>query len=317
LHIPQVVVDEIVNQYKEAAEEIMPSVKKLDRLIGADINNLAAAKLTSAVQDYGSWLTDRFTSDGCSIEPYPETSHRDIVARDLSRRKPFERSGKGYRDYLIWLTVLSILQRGESVAFVTANSADFGSQELHAHLLHDLEELGLQADQVLLLGSLGELQEKVIKPSNLDEVRQATLEEIRIQLESGDYHLALEAWLNDKSLDYVQDEYDARSLGLDYDDTCWVVSVQSVTDLEVQGVSDLSDHEMLIEFSAELELEVELTLRYGDYFSLSEDTEFSVTDWEDGSVTGSDTATVTATFALTYDVTTPGVSEAELVRIEA
>ena len=37
---------------------------------------------------------------------YADISHADIVTRDLKRRKPFQQNGKGYRDTLLWETIV-------------------------------------------------------------------------------------------------------------------------------------------------------------------------------------------------------------------
>jgi hypothetical protein len=67
----------------------------------------------------------------------PRVSHEEVVKRDLLRRKPFGESGKGYRDTLIWETVLAELRREQSqMALVSHNIKDFAGPDrmLHADL---------------------------------------------------------------------------------------------------------------------------------------------------------------------------------------
>ena len=58
----------------------------------------------------------------------PQVSHADLVERDLSSRKPFSPTGKGYRDALIWESVVELctdLTDADTLIFVTDNKSDF------------------------------------------------------------------------------------------------------------------------------------------------------------------------------------------------
>lgn len=74
-------------------------------------------------------LPDWLDTNGVTVLPMPDASHVEVVARDIDVRAPFARSGKGYRDTLIWLTLLAwvrdLPELVASVFFVTADSQDF------------------------------------------------------------------------------------------------------------------------------------------------------------------------------------------------
>ena len=57
----------------------------------------------------------------------PDVSHQTLLEADLGKRKPFDEHGKGYRDALIWHTLLEEAAKtpGQAVRFVTANTSDF------------------------------------------------------------------------------------------------------------------------------------------------------------------------------------------------
>jgi hypothetical protein len=71
----------------------------------------------------------------------PRFRYEAIVKRDLARRKPFQKSGKVYRDTLLWETIVrhGISKKGFT-AFVTENTRDFGGvdNQLHNELLKDV-----------------------------------------------------------------------------------------------------------------------------------------------------------------------------------
>lgn len=63
-----------------------------------------------------------------SLLPLPSVSHDALTRRELDGRKPFKDNGTGYRDALIWSTVLELCaaepEAGE-LLFVSANHTDF------------------------------------------------------------------------------------------------------------------------------------------------------------------------------------------------
>ena len=83
--------------------------------------------------EYEEWLPRRLVELGIEIEPVPAVEHMEIARRASAGRTPFTRNkdGKtkdGYRDTLIWLTVLAVAKAnpGEQVWLVSDNHTDFG-----------------------------------------------------------------------------------------------------------------------------------------------------------------------------------------------
>ena len=72
-----------------------------------------------------TWLAEA----DIAVLPIPAVTHEIVVARDLAAKPPFIRSGKGYRDTLLWLSFLDwakSLPAGDTpVYFVTGNTEDF------------------------------------------------------------------------------------------------------------------------------------------------------------------------------------------------
>lgn len=80
------------------------------------------------------------------IIDYEGISHSEIVSKALKLKKPFSLEKKGYRDTLIWLSLLKYIKtidyKGE-VAFITKNNSDFffkskNKVELHPDLVEDI-----------------------------------------------------------------------------------------------------------------------------------------------------------------------------------
>lgn len=151
--VPDVVIREAARHFGPAVHtQLAPSsrlVRMLNVLGVTDLPDLDA--ITEAIGEpaefYAAHLRRRLESHGAVVAPVPEVSQEQILARDLAGRKPFRsggkgQSGKGYRDTLIWETILELvrdLPEDEIIYFVTTNTDDFGKGK-DGGLADDLEE---------------------------------------------------------------------------------------------------------------------------------------------------------------------------------
>lgn len=194
VYVPALVLDEVVNRFKEdvaqAREELRRAEQKLAKLsamLKEPIN--AESDLRPLEDDYRVWLQNELEIRGFVILPYPTVSHAVVVARDLARQKPFKRNGSGYRDYLIWLTLLPLAVNApkSQVAFISSNSSDFGENgDLASDLAADLEHPA----EVVLYKSLRDFNDMNVVPhlETIDASRritenQQTIANIRVWLE--------------------------------------------------------------------------------------------------------------------------------------
>lgn len=151
--IPQVVVAEVESLYGRYLRSSSSRATHVPLGVEVDVD--------SQVSDYRAAFTKFITNHGL-ILPYPKVSHEDLVTRDLKRRKPFKENGSGYRDCLIWETVLSHLRNGSrNVALITGNHKDFGkAPSLHPDLQADMKD----PSRVQYFASLEEFNETVVRP---------------------------------------------------------------------------------------------------------------------------------------------------------
>jgi hypothetical protein len=149
--LPAVVLDEATNQHRERLEKLASDLSSLGahalRLAGfarSKVAELDDAAIVANVSRYREDLERWVKITGGRVLPYPAVIHADVVARDLQRRKPFSESGKGYRDALIWFSMLEYLRANEEpFALVTNNHRDFGQEpEFHPDMARDLDALG-------------------------------------------------------------------------------------------------------------------------------------------------------------------------------
>jgi rRNA-processing protein FCF1 len=95
-----------------------------------------AAMVTAIDQEsdgYEDYLLARLGELGIKIQPVPPADHMEIARRASAGRAPFTRNSQGkskdgYRDTLIWLTVLAVAHENteDNVWLVSDNHTDFG-----------------------------------------------------------------------------------------------------------------------------------------------------------------------------------------------
>jgi len=136
IHVSEVVIAETKRRFDEDLRNEGRSLSdKARNFINGRFGSVFEVDIHASVQSaqvaYPELLDGILHGNGVIIEDFPQVSHEEVVRRDLERKLPF-RSGKdkpssGYRDSLIWLTVLDIGSRykDDQIVFVTANSDDY------------------------------------------------------------------------------------------------------------------------------------------------------------------------------------------------
>lgn len=130
-------------------------------------------------QRYRKDLNQRLTELGASRPDYTKIKHKWLVSRAFGPRRPFRDDDRGYRDALIWHSVLhDIASTEHQTYFVSANTKDFGDSEgkLHGDLVADLKEAGLNG-RVTYMHDLHAFVDKVIKPALEKVPAPVTIEE--------------------------------------------------------------------------------------------------------------------------------------------
>ncbi|MFZ2855154.1 MAG: PIN domain-containing protein [Rhodocyclaceae bacterium] len=96
--------------------------------------------------DFRAVLTGRFKN--LRFVPFESVPHALLVSRAINATRPFRDSEKGYRDSLMWLSLLSFMKEKyagpEDLIFINANANDFFKAEPTGTTLHP----DLEADRV-------------------------------------------------------------------------------------------------------------------------------------------------------------------------
>jgi hypothetical protein len=267
LLLPEVVVDEAVNIFRErliaAQAAINKANRELSQLVDRTVSMANAVDLEQEVLKYRKLLLSRIAEAGGKTIPYPKIAHEKVVQRELQRRKPFKPNGSGYRDFLIWESVRAQALSGhERVAFATANTRDFASgQRLH----EDLSSEVLNPQRIELFTSLRDFNEKHILP------RLETVDQFDRKLQNasgGEPRVA--SWIQEHLLGILQDEEFGYMLVGVPAGRFWASEIASFDDMEVVSTKKLQSNELVCEVKVQASVEVSIDIDREDYDNYQE-----------------------------------------------
>lgn len=146
--VPEVVLRELVNKQREALVDAFDAHQKLMRIltqmcVEPPERLMRPANVGERGAAYSVFLINLMKPPLWLKLPMPQVSHDAVVTRELHRRKPFAPKGTGYRDYLIWLSLLEYAKANpDPIHFITGNTKDFAEgEQLHPDLLSDLKAI--------------------------------------------------------------------------------------------------------------------------------------------------------------------------------
>ena len=174
LYVPKLVIEEVVAEFERVFEEGTRGFRILSRRLRITLPaSVDALDKESESAQFRGRLVAQFDVPNCTILDYPETSHEELVRRATARERPFNEKGTGYRDALIWESVLELATDVDSEVVLLSNDNDFrgGGSGLHNDLVSQLDSRGLSRDRVILIRSLKNFMDTYVRPTPQQEVQ--------------------------------------------------------------------------------------------------------------------------------------------------
>lgn len=289
LVIPEVVVDEIVNQYR----------RDLEATYSTFIKGLSQIRKLTELKNKFNFETPDYIDDQCSafqtaylqrikelgiiILPYPKVAHKAMVAKDLKRIRPFREDSKGYRDALIWETVKENLIPSKrlfdecQIILLSENTKDFGDGgKLHGDLAAELEDIGFTWEVVELVSDvdaffkqridvefeeLTEIQEKLQKEYKYNRV------DLNATIEEALYNEYVVNGAFDSGYDPNGDDISLFPSAFENPD----IQDITVNEINVSAVKKLTDQTVLVQCNVESTATGDAYVYKGDYYLFDED----------------------------------------------
>lgn len=263
--VPDVVVDEVEanfgKRFDEALEESKNASLSLARLI--DVKpDIPDPDRSQEMERYSRRL--RLALKGLRVERlgYPSIPHPDLVKRQVNHQRPFQAKGTGYRDALIWHSLLDLLKDcREDCILVTKNSTDFSASKdspavIHSDLQKDLDAIGIKS-KVTISKDLDAFLDEHGKPTlkKLDELKNDLENRKPIDLwdELQSRFRQIHEEINRKATQLLRiRRHDFRRL----EEPIGISSMDEVPiELRIDDVLELTTHRVYLEFTGEYDAE--------------------------------------------------------------
>lgn len=313
--IPEVVMREVINKYKEKLTSISletdKALKSYSRLTGKIIkdNPISKKEVENEAKTFESYFRERVEELGIKVLPISTVPHDDVIARDLARRKPFTIEGKGYRDTLIWESILEILDHAKdlfeapTVIFVNKNYKDFcedKTNNLHSDLVIDLVAKGLKDDCIRIVSDISTVTKDYIKPT------QKVLQKVINKFNEHKFYkeINLDKEVIQRATHYLED----RTFDLEDSPLRSEFENPTITDVDdikyrVTDVRVLSEDSVQIDLTVNCACSFDFYIYKADAIILDEDEMPTIidSDWNDHYMAACETQTLTLSMSLIVD----------------
>jgi predicted nucleic acid-binding protein len=292
LFIPEVVQEEVINQFRQGLEKaqnnIQSGLRAIRELTTEPMESLLATDfIPTELDNYRKRLAALFSEYGIEAIPIPQTNHHFLVQKAMLKKKPFNASEKGYRDSLIWENIKSLISaEDEEIAsspelvFITDNHTDFLSgDQLHEDLIAELEQQALQTESIKVFRNLKDFTDNMVE---LYEV-QADIFKDRINNDvfwNFELKAIITSYLDKEYVDHKVGDFEFIYPGDYMDDEREITAYHDDFTLQDLAVKKLNAEEFVVELRIDVLTELEFFIDKSDYYS-SRDNDYHIIegDW--------------------------------------
>ncbi|MHB8279718.1 MAG: PIN domain-containing protein [Candidatus Humimicrobiaceae bacterium] len=305
LIIPKIISCEVLNKYKELISKKKFEIDEINILL--EPSKQLYLNIEEIFLNYKSALGERFITLKVEEPDYPNITHEDIIARDLARRRPFQESGKGYRDTLFWETILRKIVNSDTKTYlISENYKDFGYRDkstLHDDLKEDLLKIGLSSDSVILYKNLSDFINEQVKPL-LDPIEKA-----KEELEKGVYAgFDIYEWF-DKNREAIgnsiQQSMDLIRYILKGLEDISVSYVEDPEEIKINNAYELSINQIYIDIFIKVEVVLDAFIFKADFYcGVGEEYNLDVMDydWNDHYIYAQTTTKLPINLAINFNI---------------
>ena len=289
-YIPEIVIDETLNNYNKRIHDLVNTIRNKQRELDKKLNEenpKIPYDFERKNKEYREFIQACFSSPN-KIIVYPVNSHKDIAKRAMMRIRPFRQVNEnvvGYRDTLIWLTILDIVkqEKNADIYYISNNSKDFcekkGMDELHTHLKNEIDSVIDHTSNFYMFLNIDTFFEEVIKPDikinkdlneiynkfALNQLRDLTFEDIIVRANERYEDSSVKIWLPDSNEGFATITY-----------------INEIKYDELGDIWHMQESEYAIECYLKMDAEFEYFVDKADYY-MNEQPEYDVqdSDWNE------------------------------------
>jgi len=317
--IPEVVVLEIKNLYREELIDKLSLLPKLQALLPPKqkISHIDVEALCKAYDDF---LTNKIRQLGVRIYPNNTIPQDTILRRLFAKRKPFnpaKTSDHGYRDALIWEIVLEkVLAKEVQTILISGNLTDFGDKDgtkLHPHLVEDLKSKGFPDTAIRICPSLGHWVSDYGKlhlerASIAEDLRDGEIKGFSLRTWFITNRQAFQEKLGDKIVDILSPWHELEEPTISY--------IEDPDKVEVDEARVIDAESIFIEAEVLTGVSIDVLIDKWSYDSGEFPIMLLDTDWNDSYVFAGLYTDLPIRFSATFDISKKTIVDFELQDIE-
>ena len=285
VYVPEIVIDEVVAKFSRVSECETRSLRKhmtnLSRMLSRSLSDpLDALDMAGQTECFRNRLLAQLCQAGVQKLGYPSIPHRKVATRANSRKKPFDKKGSGYRDTLIWMTVLDLVPSVDAQIVLVSTDRAFQGKgtELDHQLIVESKGIANGTTEVALATDLNTLIGDYIRP-NLQNVPWSDPLAILDQL-THDAPEKLEEKIREE---YAHRELDSSQIGLTWEFES--PALQSISDFcssdEINVVvNKLDDDQHLVKVGGNFTGEFDVFMLKANWYAYEDDPRLSLVDWD-------------------------------------
>lgn len=266
LIIPEIILDEIIGLYRrtvmERSQELNKTITNWNLILIDQDRHIVLPELqiVEEVNKYKRHILERLEVKAQNILPYNNDLLPIISKRAIDRKKPSGEKGQGFRDTLIWLTMLDYCKKNndKQIIFISSNTDDFSNslkQSLHESLNEECKNLQIRVNYYKNLREFIEEYSSKIEFLSLEWIQQNLDMRLVEELLMDD----LNGRENRSIISYFQDVTGGE---------CTSYNVESVEANEIKEmfIYEMIDNKLIVNLTVNLNLEIVSAITFDDSF---------------------------------------------------
>lgn len=281
VYVSKVTVEEVIKNHRSDIQEATQAFRKARKNLNKHLTKFVQFPDDRYAEmehrNYIKYLKSILRDSNIRLLDYPNIGHEEIVKYSNTGRKPFRGGDKGYKDFLIWNTIIELISGSSRKVVLLTHDGDFTDKtELHNDLKEHLKELSINEDRVEICKSFNDFNDKYLK----DIYHIVQLKEL---FKKGSVQQDIERDILEKVSKELEgislEDYPSIDLKPEYEDPT-IYHVHEFANFEITSVEVLTERYIVINFSVDVGCRVDFYIDKHEFYFLEDDKIPEVHDYE-------------------------------------
>ena len=278
IFIPAPAIEEVVAKFEKMLDSKTKEVEKGLETLSRHLSKPLSSPLDDLnyETEVAQFRENLESGPNHKILDYPDTAHKELVKRAVKRTRPFDEKGSGYRDALIWESVLRLAGKVSEQVVLLSSDKDFCDNKggLHPDLIEELVSCGQCKGKIILVRYLSHFVDTYVRPrlkESLEERPVHALNQLGVDLEDT---IALSVQDSCSGEEWSHEQLDVAG---EYE-SLYLSTVEDVSNLKIVDVREIPADQFLLRIKTTLDCAFDAFVHKSDVYILDEITIYDY-DW--------------------------------------